>query len=96
MAGRYCNMTSVWRPGGVLETRPGIRLFAKLLCVAAVLVISIIGAAAALAQTPPGTTIENTAVGRYSVGGITNLSVSSNRVQTVTVELRTPATIEFL
>jgi len=58
--------------------------------------ISIIGTAAALAQTAPGTNIDNTAVGRYSVGGISNLSVSSNRVRTVTVELRTPADIEIL
>ena len=51
---------------------------------------------AAFAQVLPGTVIDNTAVARYSVGGTTDLISVSNQVTIVTVELRTPAFIEFL
>ncbi len=66
-----------------------------LLGVAAVLAIPVAGTAVARAQTPPGTEIDNTALGRYSVGGIGDLVVASNRLRIVTVELNTPAVIEM-
>ena len=96
MAGRYCNKTSARRPGGVHVTRPGARLFAKLLCTVAALAISVVGATAALAQTPPGTPIDNTAVGHFGVAGNDHFSTRSNTVRIVTVELRTPASVEIL
>ena len=55
-----------------------------------------LGAAAALAQTPPGTPIDNTAVGHFGVAGNDNFSARSNTVRIVTTELRTPASVEIL
>jgi len=54
------------------------------------------GSTTVLAQTAPGTVIDNTAVARYSVGGTNNLSTVSNQVTIVTTELRTPASISLL
>ena len=99
MAVWFSNMNGSGWPGDVLQTCPGARLF-RTTALAVLLLISGIGLLAApvraLAQSPPGTVIDNTAVARYSVGGTNNLTSVSNQVTIVTVELRTPASIEFL
>ncbi|MDT8316980.1 MAG: OmpA family protein [bacterium] len=50
---------------------------------------------ASAAATPPGTTISNTASASYSVGAL-NVTTPSNKVDVVTVQLRTNSTIEFM
>jgi uncharacterized repeat protein (TIGR01451 family) len=99
VASWFSNTNRFGQPGGVIQTRPGARLFRTL---AAALWLSVITGiffsvpGSVCAQSAPGTVIDNTAVARYSVDGTNNLTTVSNQVTIVTVELRTPAAIDLL
>ncbi|MEN8007681.1 MAG: OmpA family protein [Candidatus Krumholzibacteriota bacterium] len=92
-------MNRFGRPGSVIQTCPGVRLF-RTTAFALWLFVLTVGMLAAptrgFAQSPPGTIIDNIATANYSVDGTDNLFAESNLVTIVTVDLRTPAAIELL
>ncbi|MFO7982449.1 MAG: OmpA family protein [Desulfuromonadales bacterium] len=69
--------------------------YGKALLVFLSLAFYLLGALSAVAATPAGTTIENTAAASYGPGG--GIIASSNRVEVITVARpRTPSGIDFL
>ena len=94
---RSANRSSEWFARlSVSATALGLRYRQSLLALLITLFMLVAPGTADAVRTPAGTSIDNVASANFNIGPSAPVSMPSNQVSIITVELRTPSTIEFL